>query len=99
EAGEEIKDDLVPQIERKHFEEAMLSARRSVSEQDIRRYDSFSSTLKQSRAKLDQDMGASNTAHPQQATPNGAPQAPANAALVSDLLKDNDNKDGAGEDY
>ena len=41
--------DLVPQITRAHFEEAMKYARRSVSDADIRKYQSFAQTLQQSR--------------------------------------------------
>ncbi len=36
------EEDPVPQITRDHFEEAMKYARRSVSDQDIRRYEMFS---------------------------------------------------------
>jgi transitional endoplasmic reticulum ATPase len=36
------EDDPVPEITRKHFEDAMAFARRSVSDQDIRRYEMFS---------------------------------------------------------
>ncbi|KAF9026330.1 AAA-domain-containing protein [Hymenopellis radicata] len=43
------EEDPVPQITREHFEEAMKYARRSVSDQDIRRYEMFSQNLQQSR--------------------------------------------------
>jgi len=43
------EDDPVPQITKEHFEEAMKYARRSVSDQDIRRYEMFSQNLQQSR--------------------------------------------------
>ncbi|RKP12994.1 putative CDC48-microsomal protein of CDC48/PAS1/SEC18 family of ATPase [Piptocephalis cylindrospora] len=46
---EEEEVDLVPEIGRQHFEEAMRYARRSVSDNDIRRYETFSQTLQQSR--------------------------------------------------
>jgi len=54
EAGEvEIMDedigDPVPEITRQHFEEAMRFARRSVSDNDIRKYEMFAQTLQQSR--------------------------------------------------
>jgi transitional endoplasmic reticulum ATPase len=39
---EDEEEDPVPQITREHFEEAMKYARRSVSDQDIRRYEMFS---------------------------------------------------------
>jgi len=42
-------EDQVPEISRPHFEEAMKFARRSVSDNDIRKYDMFSQTLQQSR--------------------------------------------------
>lgn len=41
--------DPVPEITRKHFEEAMKSARKSVSDNDIRKYEMFAQTLQQSR--------------------------------------------------
>jgi transitional endoplasmic reticulum ATPase len=41
--------DPVPEIRRDHFEEAMKYARRSVSDNDIRKYEMFSQTLQQSR--------------------------------------------------
>merc|ERR1712106_1303823 len=43
------EEDLVPEITRAHFEEAMKFARRSVSDNDIRKYEMFSQTLQQSR--------------------------------------------------
>jgi len=43
------EDDPVPEITRAHFEEAMKFARRSVSDNDIRKYEMFSQTLQQSR--------------------------------------------------
>lgn len=46
---EDEEEDPVPQITIEHFEEAMKYARRSVSEQDIRRYDMFAQNLQQSR--------------------------------------------------
>merc|ERR1712007_340858 len=46
-----MEDDVdeVPEITRAHFEEAMKFARRSVSDADIRKYQSFAQTLQQSR--------------------------------------------------
>lgn len=41
--------DPVPEIRRDHFEEAMKFARRSVSDNDIRKYEMFAQTLHQSR--------------------------------------------------
>ncbi|CAI4227505.1 unnamed protein product [Auanema sp. JU1783] len=51
--GEELMDeegsDPVPEITRGHFEEAMKFARRSVSDNDIRKYELFAQTLQQQR--------------------------------------------------
>jgi transitional endoplasmic reticulum ATPase len=41
--------DLVPEITKAHFEDAMKYARRSVSDNDIRKYEMFAQTLQQSR--------------------------------------------------
>lgn len=41
--------DPVPEITRVHFEEAMKFARRSVNDNDIRKYEMFAQTLQQSR--------------------------------------------------
>jgi transitional endoplasmic reticulum ATPase len=43
------EEDPVPNITRAHFEEAMKFARRSVSDNDIRKYEMFAQTLQQSR--------------------------------------------------
>lgn len=47
----EVEDDVdpVPEIRRDHFEEAMKFARRSVNENDVRKYEMFGKTLQQSR--------------------------------------------------
>jgi len=56
EAGEDVgmededdEADGVAEISRKHFEEAMGYARRSVSDNDIRKYEMFSQNLQQQR--------------------------------------------------
>jgi len=41
--------DGVPELTKAHFEEAMRHARRSVSDNDIRKYEMFSQTLQMSR--------------------------------------------------
>jgi transitional endoplasmic reticulum ATPase len=41
--------DLVPEIRRDHFAEALKFARRSVSDNDIGKYEMFARTLQQSR--------------------------------------------------
>ncbi|CAL2032915.1 unnamed protein product [Caenorhabditis brenneri] len=51
--GEELMEDEiadpVPEITREHFEESMKFARRSVTDNDIRKYEMFAQTLQQSR--------------------------------------------------
>merc|ERR1719400_697883 len=42
-------DDETAEVQKRHFEEAMRFARRSVSDQDIKKYEMFSQTLQQSR--------------------------------------------------
>jgi transitional endoplasmic reticulum ATPase len=44
------EEDPVPEVTIDHFEEAMRFARRSVSDQDIRRYELFAQNLQQSRS-------------------------------------------------
>lgn len=41
-------EDPVPELTKAHFEEAMALARRSVSEVEIRRYEAFAQSMKQS---------------------------------------------------
>jgi len=43
------EEDPVPEIRRDHFEESMRFARRSVADNDIRKYEMFAQTLQQSR--------------------------------------------------
>merc|ERR1711913_227896 len=43
------EEDLVPEITKRHFEESMKFARRSVTDNDIKKYEMFSQTLQQSR--------------------------------------------------
>jgi len=45
----EMDEDPVPEITKQHFEDAMKFARRSVSDNDIRKYEMFAQTLQQSR--------------------------------------------------
>merc|ERR1712212_125845 len=48
-SGMEVDDDPVPEITKGHFEEAMKFARRSVTDNDIRKYEMFAQTLQQAR--------------------------------------------------
>lgn len=42
-------DDIIPEIRKDHFEEAMKFARRSVTDNDIRKYEMFAQKLQTSR--------------------------------------------------
>jgi len=56
EAGEEVDEmddeDEVPEITEKHFEEAVRNGRRSVTDEQLRQYSSFATTLQQARAQV-----------------------------------------------
>ncbi|KAG1738958.1 P-loop containing nucleoside triphosphate hydrolase protein [Suillus lakei] len=82
---EEDEEDPVPEITREHFEEAMKFARRSVSDQDIRRYEMFSQNLQQSR-------GFGNNFRFPEGAPSagGAPSAPAGNTGFADDSQDDD---------
>ena len=56
--------DLVPEIAAKHFEQAMLNARRSVSDQDLMKYSSFAQSLQQQRNAIG-GTGVQNFRFPQ----------------------------------
>ena len=45
----QVAADTTAEIRRDHFEEAMRYARRSVTDNDIRKYEMFAQTLQQSR--------------------------------------------------
>lgn len=79
ERGEDMDtdEDLVPEIRRDHFEEAMQFARRSVSDNDIRRYEMFAQTLQQSRGLGTNFRFPSSTAASQQGGSGSAPTAAA----------------------
>ena len=49
---EEEEEDPVPYILRSHFEEAMKTAKRSVSDADLRRYESYAQQLQASRGQF-----------------------------------------------
>ncbi|XP_005182894.1 transitional endoplasmic reticulum ATPase TER94 [Musca domestica] len=68
------EEDPVPEITRAHFEEAMRFARRSVSDNDIRKYEMFAQTLQQSRGFGQNFRFPGNSSNTQGSGPN----APAN---------------------
>ena len=74
--------DPVPEITKAHFEEAMKHARKSVTDADIRKYQTFSQTLHQARGfggdfQFPDGSGA--------AAPSGTPATAAAAAADDDL--------------
>jgi len=93
EAGEVGASDPVPEICRRHFNEAMKKARRSVSDADMRKYEMFAHTLVTARSALNvsgeasdfwAELGGSGGAHAQAGAPRpaGAP-APAAAPFTT----------------
>eukprot|EP00164_Ancoracysta_twista_P000011 GFYU01000014.1.p1 GENE.GFYU01000014.1~~GFYU01000014.1.p1 ORF type:complete len:804 (+),score=346.92 GFYU01000014.1:93-2504(+) len=70
---DDADSDPVPYITRRHFEEAMRSARKSVSPNDIRKYEMFAQTLHQARGAMANNFSFGEE---QQAQAGGAP-APA----------------------
>ncbi|GBM92712.1 Transitional endoplasmic reticulum ATPase [Araneus ventricosus] len=65
--------DPVPEIRRDHFEEAMKFARRSVSDNDIRKYEMFAQTLQQSRG-FGTNFRFPSSQNPSGGSQNNAPQ-------------------------
>ncbi|GFU38850.1 transitional endoplasmic reticulum ATPase [Trichonephila clavipes] len=65
--------DPVPEIRRDHFEEAMKFARRSVSDNDIRKYEMFAQTLQQSRG-FGTNFRFPSSQNPNGGTPNNSSQ-------------------------
>lgn len=55
------EEDLVPEIEPRHFEDAVRNARRSVSDRDLAQYSSFANTLQQSRSNITAGGGSLST--------------------------------------
>jgi len=80
-AMETEEEDPVPEIRRDHFEEAMKFARRSVSDNDIRKYEMFAQTLQQSRGF------GTNFRFPGQTGGSGGSGAPANNEDPDDLYR------------
>uniref|UniRef100_A0A3Q3B6P0 Transitional endoplasmic reticulum ATPase n=1 Tax=Kryptolebias marmoratus TaxID=37003 RepID=A0A3Q3B6P0_KRYMA len=64
--------DPVPEIRKDHFEEAMRFARRSVSDNDIRKYEMFAQTLQQSRGFGNFRAGWASGEEGSRGTPSGS---------------------------
>ncbi|KAJ2382377.1 AAA ATPase cdc48 [Coemansia sp. RSA 2603] len=84
--------DPVPEITAEHFEEAMRFARRSVSDNDIRRYEMFAQNMQQSRG-----FGAFKFPRGGVAESSGDSQAPVSAsntgASNDQFTENNDDED------
>eukprot|EP00300_Choanocystis_sp_HF-7_P036227 c5174_g1_i1.p1 GENE.c5174_g1_i1~~c5174_g1_i1.p1 ORF type:complete len:825 (+),score=209.47 c5174_g1_i1:69-2477(+) len=77
--------DPVPEITKAHFEEAMRYARRSVSDQDIRKYEMFAHTLQTARGFGDAfRMPTTTNTQPAAAAPPAAAQPTADDDLYGD---------------
>jgi len=75
----DVEEDVVPEILPKHFEEAVKTARRSVSDRDLAQYASFAQTLHQARSQITGPTGQnlSNFAFPEnRSNVNQQPQQP-----------------------
>jgi transitional endoplasmic reticulum ATPase len=75
-------EDTVPEILPRHFEEAVRSARRSVSDRDLAQYSSFAQNLQQARANITSGGGSLNTFSFPQRSQSGA--AGSSAPAVDD---------------
>uniref|UniRef100_A0A8C9WTL5 Transitional endoplasmic reticulum ATPase n=1 Tax=Scleropages formosus TaxID=113540 RepID=A0A8C9WTL5_SCLFO len=78
--------DPVPEIRKDHFEEAMRFARRSVSDNDIRKYEMFAQTLQQSR-------GFGNFRFPSGSQPSGGQGSGQGGRDPGNLYRDNGDDD------
>lgn len=88
EAEEDDYVDPVPEILPKHFEAAMMGARRSVSDDDLRKYSGFAARMHQERGALGTNV--SNFRFP--ANSSAAAATPAAAAIAEDD-EDEDEED------
>ncbi|PIN11172.1 AAA+-type ATPase [Handroanthus impetiginosus] len=85
EAVEEDVGDKVAEIKAAHFEESMVFARRSVSDADIRKYQSFAQTLQQSGGFGSEFQFTENSSSAATATGSDPLAASAGAADEDDL--------------
>merc|ERR1719247_3939714 len=82
EADEEEYVDPVPEILRKHFEAAMVGARRSVSDDDLRKCSGFAARMHQERGAMGTNV--SNFRFPATSGSNDAAAAASASAVVAD---------------
>lgn len=93
---EDVEDeDPVPELTRRHFEEAMASARRSVTDTEIRRYEAFAQSMKTSAG------GSAFFRFPEEGAQGAAAEAQQNGMLSTSRKyqrTDTNNDIGAGEE-
>ncbi|KAK1043375.1 AAA ATPase cdc48, partial [Friedmanniomyces endolithicus] len=85
-AGDDVKmeedadeEDPVPELTKRHFEEAMSTARRSVTDTEIRRYEAFAQSMKNSGG------GSAFFRFPEGGADGGAAEQQQNGAGEEDL--------------
>jgi transitional endoplasmic reticulum ATPase len=94
-AMDDVEDfDPVPFITARHFELSMREARRSVSDSDLAKYSSFSSTLQQQRAAMVGGQGVAGFKFPKRAAAAAA-GAPAAGSAAAAPAQDEEDLYGA----
>ena len=87
-APDEPEEDPVPFITRRHFTEAMRFARRSVTDNDIRKYEVFAQQLATNRGFGGSYLEGGNFAFPDTPTADGAAAAGQFDTAVDDGMDD-----------
>lgn len=86
----QVQKDPVPEISRKHFEEALRGARRSVTNTDLERFENF-------RKKFDPNFGMGNTGN--QSGFNWPGQAPQQQNVNRNVIRGNNRPDDEDDIY
>ncbi len=88
---DDVEDfDPVPFITARHFELSMRDARRSVSDSDLAKYSSFSSTLQQQRAAMVGGQGVSGFKFPKRGEAGAVAGGPATGATAAPAQDEDD---------
>ncbi|SCU92561.1 LAMI_0E11034g1_1 [Lachancea mirantina] len=85
-ADEEDAEDTVPYITKQHFAEAMKTAKRSVSDAELRRYEAYSQQMKASRGQFGNFSFDDNAAEAASGSGNGSGAAFGDAGDDDDEL-------------
>lgn len=88
---EEEAVDPVPYISKAHFEEAMKTAKRSVSPAELRRYEAYAQQMQQSRGQLSSFKFDESSSGPVGTTQSMAETAPAGGAAFGAVEDDDDD--------